>query len=137
MNNQESSSITVMPTQWARYRDIGNIEPLNDGDLACLAEVSAVLKKHEMRSRFGIALLHKHFEMSPDEQLLEMTDVESRTLTIRPVKEVDRSQTIQTIWELGDGADGQTVAMACQIMCWNDMGTHKKDHKATVTGEQF
>ena len=106
------ATMTMAPTQWGRYKDIADVEPINDGDLDCLAEVSAVLKKHGKRERFGIALLHKHFEMTGDERLVEHTDVERRVLTIKPVKQSEAGPTIQTIWELGDGEDGHKVFMA-------------------------
>jgi len=106
-------TMTMAPTQWARYKDIEDVEPINDGDMDCLVEISAVLKKYGKRERFGVALLHKHFEMANDELLVEHTDAKARVLTIKPLKQSEAGQTIETIWELGDGKDGHKVATAC------------------------
>ena len=84
-----TTNLSVMPTQWARFDDIEDVEPLNDGDYACLAEVAAVLQKHGKRERFGVTLLHKHFEVEADEELVETTNVRGRTLTITPQKAGD------------------------------------------------
>lgn len=111
--SRANATLTVAPTQWGRYKDIKDVEPLNDSDLECLAEVRDVLKKYGKRERFGVALLHKHFEMSADEQLVEYTDAETRVLTIKPVKRDEAGQTFGTIWELGDGEDNK-VYLGCR-----------------------
>lgn len=126
------ATLTMAPTQWGRYKDIHDVEPINDGDLDCLAEVSAVLKQHGKRERFGVALLHKHFDMAADEQLVVHTDVDGRVLTIKPVKADEAGPTIETIWELGDGEDGHKVFMGCRQFCGKDVqGNHNSFHKQT------
>lgn len=40
---------------------------LNSEGAACLAELREVLGKHDRLNRFGITLIHKHFELSEDE----------------------------------------------------------------------
>src|SRR4029077_2102417 len=122
------ATLTVAPTQWGRYKDIEDVEPLNDSDLECLAEVRDVLKKYGKRERFGVALLHKHFDMFADEQLVEYTDAETRVLTIKPVKRDEAGQTIETIWELGDGEDNK-VYLGCRVTCWTNVhGGHSRSH---------
>jgi hypothetical protein len=58
--------------------------------------------------RFGIALLHSHFELADDEMLLETTDVEKREHWVRPVKksfleeaDLDTQTTVLTFDENG------------------------------------
>jgi hypothetical protein len=124
------TTLEMAPTQWGRYKDIEDVEPINDNDLDCLAEVSAVLKKHGKRERFGIALLHKHFEMNSDEQLVEYTDEVNRILTIKPVKKAEAGNTIETIWELGDGKGVHKVSLGCSLACWtNVQGGHSRSHQ--------
>ena len=123
------TTLEITPTQWGRYKDIEDVEPINDSDLDCLAEVSEILKKHGKRERFGVALLHKHFEMSVDEQLVEYTDEVNRILTIKPVKKSEAGNTIETIWELGDGKGVHKVSLGCQVTCWtNIQGNHSRSH---------
>jgi hypothetical protein len=124
------ATLTMAPTQWGRYKDIEDLEPINDADLDCLAEVSEVLKKHGKRERFGVALLHKHFDMNRDEQLVEYTDAEARILTIKPIKKGEAGKTIETIWELGDGEDGRKVFLGCRVTCWTNVhGNHSRSHQ--------
>lgn len=126
------ATMTMVPTRWGRYKDIQDVEPIYDDAPDCLAEAGAVLRKPGKRERFGIALLLKHFEVAGDEQLVELTDVERRILTIRPAKQSEAGPTIQTIWELGDGEDGQKVFMGCWQYCGKDVqGNHNSFHKQT------
>ena len=124
-----TATLTVAPTQWGKYKDIEDVEPLNDSDHGCLTEVKDVLKKHGRLGRFGIALLHKHFDMDADEQLVEYTDEEARVLTIKPVKRGQAGRTIETIWELGDGDDNKAY-LGCRITCFTTVhGTHGRQHQ--------
>lgn len=72
---------------WRKINHIDNVKPIDDEDLPCLNEIFDVLKKHNCADRFGVALLHKHFDLQVGEILLETTDVDGREQWIRPVKE--------------------------------------------------
>src|SRR4051794_39993335 len=98
-----NTNLVIAPIQWADLKDIDVVDPLNDSDSDCLVELREVLKKHGKRDRFGVALLHSHFEMADDEVLVEISDEESRVLTLRPVKHANVSNTVSTIWKLLDG----------------------------------
>ena len=78
--------------QWVDLDKLTDVEPLNDADLKCMAEVREVLKKHGKRERFGVALLHKHFEMDDNEVLLEYSDHENRELKIQAVPKTGRGK---------------------------------------------
>jgi len=125
-----TATLTVAPTQWAELEDIGDVEPISEGDLTCLAEVREVLKKFGKRERFGVALLHKHFDMAEDEILVEHTNKEERVLTIRPAKPETAGKTIETIWML---LDGEPKAMlGCRQYCGADVqGNHNSFHRGT------
>ncbi len=107
--------LEMAPTQWADLKDIDDVEPINDSDLECMAEVREVLKKHGKRERFGVALLHKHFGMDDDEVLVEETNKKARQLTITPVKREVVGETVPTIWMLMDG-DKKAMAL-CKACC--------------------
>jgi hypothetical protein len=124
------ATIEVAPTQWANLKDIHEVEPLNEADYPCLSEIRDVLKKYDRQERFGVALLHKHFDMEPDEVLVEHTNVQDRILTICPVQVEAAGETIQTIWSLGDGAP--ETMLGCQQYCGKDVqGNHNSFHRAT------
>lgn len=107
---------------------IDDVEPINVDDEACLEEVLVVLKKHGKANRFGIALLHKHFDLAPGEVLVETTDIELREQKIIPRKlSLDSDQrSIATIIGLSDG----TVMSKCIVTCVVDTRTdrHPREH---------
>lgn len=94
--------LEMTPLQWADLKKLGDVEPLNDADLECMAEVREVLKKHGKRDRFGLALLHKHFDMNEGEVLLENTDKGARELNIKPIQRAAAKNSVPTIWKLLD-----------------------------------
>jgi len=97
-----TKGLQVSPMQWVDLDKLKDVEPLNDADLKCMAEVREVLKKHGKRERFGVALLHKHFDMADNEVLLEYSDHQARELNIKAVKKVEAENTVPTIWMLLD-----------------------------------
>lgn len=108
--------------------DVDDVEPFGLNDAACLAEIRDVLRKHGAEDRFGIALLHRHFELVPGEVLLERCDPATRTLVTRPVKadSLRDADVLSTVW-ISDGSSAQ----ACQRICPRDAsGRHQgwKDH---------
>ena len=64
--------------QWSSLPDVDRVEPVSDRDGAVLAELKAVLVRHGATDRFGVCLLHRHFDLADDECLMESTDVEQR-----------------------------------------------------------
>lgn len=93
---------------------ISEVEPRSEKDDALFEEVAAVLKKHNALDRFGVTLLHRHFEIKPGEVLLETTDIPGRIQTICPVHhdEMTADPYIETSWRLGDG----WIAMGCKCV---------------------
>ena len=88
--------------QYRDLPDIDNVHPINTNDRVCFDEVKEVLEKHGMVKRFGLCLLHNHFNLAEDEVMSETCDDDTRTLTIRPVKasKVGAGKTIETTWRL-------------------------------------
>src|SRR5579884_990287 len=98
-----SVTLVMAPMQWAKMKDMDEVEPINGSDYACLAEIREVLKRHGKQERLGIALLHKHFEVAGDEMLVEYTDKQERVLTTKTVKVEEAGTTVGTIYQLLDG----------------------------------
>jgi hypothetical protein len=123
------STLTIAPMQWTSVRDIDDVEPLSDADTDCLAEIRDVLKRHGKSERFGVALLHSHFPLGNDEILLETSDIETRTLILKPAKQSEAASSIGTIWML---RDGEIATMAwCRSYCKKVFGGllgHVKSH---------
>ncbi|MEV0374333.1 hypothetical protein AB0I10_31820 [Streptomyces sp. NPDC050636] len=85
--------------------DIDDVEPASDTDQQCIDEVRAVLSRHGALQRFGLTLLHEHFDVADDEILVEEIDVENRTLTSRPQKVTDVGNSVATAWRLDEPTD--------------------------------
>ena len=85
-------------------------EPLANGDEAFLKDVYDVLQKHGNLGRFGLCLVHDHFEVGQDEILLETNDPEARTLSLETVKLADLDESVKfTSWDVSKW-DGLALA---------------------------
>lgn len=115
-----STQVVVQPMQWASTRDIHDVEPISDKDAEVLSELREVLLKHNAVERFGVTLIHKHFDLAENEQLVEFTDVDNRRLTIQPVSENKRLTTIETSWKFSPGPSGKQPLTVCVFRCYYD-----------------
>ena len=95
--------------------DIDEVDPRSATDSACLDEIRQVLIRYGAAERFGVSLLHQHFEVGNDEILVEECDSVARTLVIRPRKtsEMEGVKRIETNWRL----DSDTSLLACVQVC--------------------
>lgn len=117
-------NLSVQATQWSQICDMDDIErDLSERDAECFIEIRSVLEKHGLLDRFGIMLLHKHFELQEGECLLETMDRASRTLTVRPVAAQDVAESVQTQWKLTETDPLQW----CSGFCNYNKG-HKHGH---------
>ena len=100
---------------WAGLDNIDDVDPLGDDDRRVMDEVKAILEKHGALERFGLTLLHSHFDLAPDEILVETVDVSKRTLKVQPVPagEVRPSDLVATSWRL----DGPGYQPLCGTYC--------------------
>lgn len=113
-----------------KLKDIDAIEKLNATDQQCIEELKNVLQKHNKEDKFGIQLLHKHFDLAHDEIMLESIDVENRTLTTKPKKisELKEGSFIQTVWSI---SNDPAINRSCQSCCpYDAAGNHHgyRDH---------
>lgn len=124
---ETATVLNISPMQWMPLKDIDEVAPLNDNDTECLKEIRDVLLRHNKIDRFGVALIHKHFDMQDDEVLMEYCDPENRCLTIQPMKTGEEVRSIQTLWKLN--ADGNKPLAACYQQCEvNIHGNHMRRH---------
>src|SRR5689334_16185523 len=120
-----STTIQMEPVQWASLPDIDEVPPISDEDGDVLAELRAVLERHNATERFGVCLLHRHFELADDECLMETTDVAARTSTLNVEKRVDSPTRIPTMWRFGLDIKADTV---CRMFC-DYAGGHARVHR--------
>ena len=99
----------------------GRIESLGAGDEAVIEQVREVLEENGALDRFGLTLLHSHFDLEEGEVLVERVDSERRTLTIRPEKRVEleeEADPVVTSWRLA--ADGSLEDI---VYCYRPKGS--------------
>ncbi|NUT46180.1 MAG: hypothetical protein HOV94_02500 [Saccharothrix sp.] len=112
-----------------RLPDIHEVRPVGDRDRECIAELRSVLEKHQALGRFGITLLHQHFDLAPDEVLVEVVDVENRVLVSAPQVVSGVGSAVETSWRLDD----PTGMSRCETVCalktdWLGHPYHKRMH---------
>jgi len=126
------TTVSLETVQWASLPDIDSIEPVNDEDFAVLEEIHRVLLRHGKSSRFGVCLLHKHFEVANDEAAIEYTDVERREsrVVVEKITEFNMNS-IQTVWRFQ--AAGSTMVTECLKRCAPGSTTHRLAHQKVPT----
>ena len=110
--------------------DIDNVEQFDpERDQPLFDEIKAVLSKHGALHRFGVTLLHKHFEVYEGEKLVESCNPETRTLTLRPVPAELRSNQsyVETNWRFD--TNSTIVNQLCFADCLKTGKTHHEIHK--------
>ena len=117
-------NIVLSPMQWAKLENIDAIPELNDSDAQCLGEIGEVLRKHNMTERFGVNLLHKHFDIGENETLMESTDKENRRLIIETVSSEHTERSVQTNWMFVDEGGGHATMWCTQRCGKNIWGQH-------------
>jgi len=83
------NALTIGAMQWSTLDHIADVDPISDRDAACLGEVREVLARHGNLGRFGVSLLHSHFDLADDEILMETTDLNRREQFVRPMKRTE------------------------------------------------
>jgi hypothetical protein len=79
------------------------VEGLGPEDKAVIDRIREVLEENDALDRFGLTLLHTHFDLDDDEVLVEKVDSELRTITIRPEKKAELEEVadpVATSWRL-------------------------------------
>jgi hypothetical protein len=127
------TQIVMQPMQWSPVPDVHDVEPLSDRDSECLSEIRNVLIRHNSIDRFAISLVHKHFDLAPAEQMVEFTDIEARTLTIKPIPESQGLNTLETTWKFSKESTAAQPLTVCVYRCFfnrDSIPQHAGQHTA-------
>jgi hypothetical protein len=110
-------------------KDIHDVIFRQPSDDACFREIAEVLMRHGLEKRYGLTLLHKHFDLGPGEIMVEHTDVDQRTLISRPVREVDvpAKNLVEVTWEMSADALCGACMQRCEFTDWTN-GVHVGHH---------
>jgi len=122
-----SDTIQLSPMQWAALPDITDVPRLIAEDHAVLDAIRDVLIRHGALEKFGVHLLHKHFDLAEDEVLVEYTNVEARTQECRVEKRVsDRAEPhdrIETMWSFTRPGALRVCDQQC-VVNWGHANRH-------------
>lgn len=117
--------LVLETVQWSSLPDIDEVPPISDTDYDVLNDIGNLIRRHGLEERFGICLLHSHFELNESEALIEETDVEKRLLITKVCSEGEMSdKTIETMWRFPKGTESVTE---CKKKCDYNSG-HKEIH---------
>lgn len=122
---------------YTALKDIDVVEPFNDEDRETMEMIREVLRKRNAIDRFGITLLHDHFDINDDEVLVETCDPVTRTLTIKPYRneelkeaDVDEEGYMQTNWRFDENDPKNIFCLnLCQV---TGNGSHIKPHNFSL-----
>ena len=126
--NKTTTKIEVLqltPTSWSEFPHVDDVRPVDDNDYLILNEIRNVLVKHNAVERFGVNLIHRHFDLKNDEVLFESTNEETRTqhVEVCPIADIaDHKNVLETQWVF----NGQRASY-CIGKCHYNSG-HKHYH---------
>jgi hypothetical protein len=125
--SQTPNGVVILETvQWSSLVDVDDVKPVDDQDYMVLDEIRQVLAKHGSTERFGICLLHRHFDVAPSEIAVEYTDTANRISTVRVEPHGPEGNYLQTMWRFGLSRESVPVIF-CVRRC-NNEGGHKNVH---------
>ncbi len=125
--SQTPNGVVVLEAvQWSSLVDVDDVKPVDDRDYMVLDEIRQVLAKHGSTERFGICLLHRHFDVATSEIAVEYTDTANRISTVRVEPHGPEGNYLQTMWRFGSSRESVPVIF-CVRRCNND-GGHKNEH---------
>ena len=115
-----------LATLWASLPDVQEVHPVTENDNIIFDEIKEVLTRHGALHRFGLNLLHRHFQLRDGECILETTDSGHRRQIIEVKKMVDVAgdNVMETQWAF----DG-TGTLVCVGYCDYNKG-HRRVHNA-------
>lgn len=123
--------VALMPIQWTSLVHIAELKPVDDADASLMQELREVLIRRKATDRFGISLLHRHFDLSHDEVLMESTNETTRTSTIAPRQRATAGPSIVTAWKFSAAAYETQPIVGCTCP-WDPLeGRHSGRHEKT------
>lgn len=119
------SGLAIAPMQWANIADLHDVPALSDDDLECMRDIREVLARHRKLDRFALHLVHKHFDLQPDELLVEYNDAGPREQYFRVEKATPHilANSIPTTWTLE--ANEPLARCVCATRPGGHLGRHE------------
>ncbi len=106
---------------WSGLPHISTVDRISDEDRRIMSEVREVLERNNALNRFGVVLLHSHFDLADGELLVESVDTTTRTLQTVVVSRsaaAEADELVPTSWRL-DGSEPVPLSY-----CWRSGDYH-------------
>ncbi|MDR4493267.1 MAG: hypothetical protein R3B74_02375 [Nitrospirales bacterium] len=124
------SRLKLETVQWTRLKLIEDMNPISENDYEVLEELRMVILKHGYEDRFGVCLLHKHFDINPGEAPVEVSDKVTRVSTITVVSEQECKDAWETAWAFSKDDPDIRAGRKCTVYCRGFGQTgHRRDHE--------
>ncbi len=122
--------LTIQPMQWGKIADLQNVPSIAADDIQCMKELREVLAKHKKLDRFALHLIHKHFDISDDEILVEYNDVSTREqyFKVEKINSETMKYAIPTTWTLE-----QMEPIARCVCAYRSNSGHLGRHETGIT----
>jgi hypothetical protein len=92
------------PTVFSNLNDFEIARQRLEEEQSKIPYLGDVIVRHKLQQRIGICLLHKHFEMTPDEKLVEQ--IEGYRSFATPVKRTEKVNAVPYMWKVQQERDG-------------------------------
>jgi len=125
-NERNLLPTTVNPYQG--LRDIDDTPDPSQEERVQLERLAAFMEREGMTERFGIMLLHNHFEVAEDEELVESCDPKTRKLTIQPINKKELAKIAGGFRDTQWRWDKQAKSLRCLLRCSNTGQGHSILH---------
>ncbi|MCB1814472.1 MAG: hypothetical protein KDK04_22530 [Candidatus Competibacteraceae bacterium] len=76
------SSLRIIDTNYETLTEISDVPRISPLDEAVLKEIGDIILRYGQQQRFGVVLLHKHFDIAQGEKAVERVDLNSRTSVV-------------------------------------------------------
>lgn len=112
---------------YSNLQDINEVKPFDpQADAALMHDIYRVLQKHNAVDRFGVNLLHDHFEVEDGEWMVETHDEQSRTLTIKPYRNEKLQEPNSILQETNWRFDEKGKVVVMQVCVKDLQGRHRE-----------
>lgn len=114
------SKLCIQPIEYQSIKKIEDLEPINEGDIQLMNKIRNLIIEHGAEDRFGLCLLHRHFDVGPGEYAIEESYEKDRKSVVE-IKKLDKEpliddpEYIPTTWKFT--AENGTHVTLCVKRC--------------------
>ena len=127
-----TATIAQVPVQnnpYTSLKDINDVDTkLSTFDRETMRQLHQVLRERNQVDRFGMTLLHDHFEVNDGETMIETHNPVTREITIKPYRNVELKESeglMDTSWRFDN--TGEPIALFACTFDWDTL-RHKSQY---------